>query len=192
MKELKEYIVVDQVNDQSDINEGFLANGISKIILNKISQQELLDGILNMYDYIVDKDDIKLFLQDFPLKERVFWKNLYDLQQKKVWSIIDVDGNYEDLKSMIPEFNQIVDITVPFRRELRQIIKQSRNTELDLKPSEPKSMMAVQDNLLKDSTKKKNKVYVFTINRVTGPLKRLFRAIDAKFLEHVFKKIGGR
>lgn len=188
METLQKYIVNHM--DSQEVNEGLLANGLSKIVLNKISPRDLLNGILNMYDYIADQDDIKLFLQDFPLKERQFWKNLYDLHQKKAWSIIDIDGNYEDIKSIVPEFNKMVNITVPFRRELRQIIKQCKNSELDLKPSEPKEMMAIQDNLLKDNSKQNNKIYVFTINRTTGALKRLFRAVDAKFLAKVFEKIG--
>ena len=164
--------------DDRQINEGFLLNNVTKITLNKLSSQELLDGILNMYDYIADGDDIKLFLQDFPIKDQLFWKNLYDLNQKKVWSIIDVDSNYDELKSIIPHFNQFVDVNVQFRRKLREIIKNSRNDKL-----------AIQDNLLKNDNRN-GKVYILTINRTTGLFKRIFRSIDAKFLKKIFEKIA--
>lgn len=190
MKTLYNALLEDN-NYNEPVNEGFLLNGVSKITLNKLSQQELLDGLLNMYDYIVDKDDIKLFLQDFPSKERLFWKNLYDLNQKKVWSIIDVDNQYDEIQSIIPEFNKFIEISVPLRRKFREIIKDSRNSELDLKPSEVKNLMAIKDNLLKSNNRKNdNKIYILTINRTTGLLKRLFRNIDAKFLEKVFEKLA--
>lgn len=175
--------------DDRQINEGFLLNNVTKITLNKLSSQELLDGILNMYDYIADGDDIKLFLQDFPIKDQLFWKNLYDLNQKKVWSIIDVDSNYDELKSIIPHFNQFIEVNIQFRRKLREIIKNSRNDKLDLKSSEPQEILAIQDNLLKND-KQNGKVYILTINRTTGLFKRIFRSIDAKFLKKIFEKIA--
>ena len=186
MKTIQEVLI--EQNEQ--LNEGFLMNGISKITLNKLSQQELFDGILNMYDYIVEGDDIKLFLQDFPVKEQLFWKNLYDLNQKKVWSIIDVDSNYDELQTIVPEFNHFVDINVQFRRKLREIIKNSRNDKLELKASEPQELIAIRDNIIQSNNRTGGKVYILTINRTTGLFKRLFRAIDAKFLKQIFEKLA--
>ena len=34
---------------------------------------------MNMYEYICNNEDIELFFQDFQFKERVFWKNLYEM-----------------------------------------------------------------------------------------------------------------
>ena len=165
------------------VNEGFFMNALTKRTLNQLTPQELFDGMLNLYDYIVDEDDIKLFLQDFPMKERLFWKNLHALYTKKVWSVIDVGEDYTDLQEIVPQYNQLVKITVPFRRSLRNIIRQSRNDKLELKASEPQEMMAVKDEVNK-------KVYIFTINRVPGFFRSMFRAIDNKFLANIFEKIG--
>ena len=123
-----------------------------------------------------------MFYKDFPLKERMFWKNLYSLYQNKVWSIFDADGDSEVLKELLPSHGVLVDMTPEFRRVLRQLINDSSNTELDIKPSDPKSVMKVYDKQLK-------KNYVFTINIATG-IKVLFRPVDAKFLEEIFNKIS--
>ena len=175
----------DVVMQESDVNEGFLMNALSKRALNRMSPKELFDGMLNMYDYIVDDDDIDLFLQDFPVKDRLFWKNLYDLYTKKVWSVVDVGEGFENLSEIIGNYNQMVEVTVPFRRNLRKIINESRNNKLEIKASEPQEMMAVKDELHK-------KVYIFTINRVSGLFKSLFRSIDNKFLRQIFEKIASK
>ena len=74
MIQLKEYLCNKQ-DENVTINENFLLNSVTKRTLNKLDPKDLYTGILNMYDYIVDNDDIKLFLKDFPVKERLFWKN---------------------------------------------------------------------------------------------------------------------
>lgn len=177
MESLQQYI-----QDTEVINEGFLMNAATKRTMRNMSSKDLYTGILNMYDYIVDNDDIKLFYQDFPMKERLFWKNLYDLYQKQVWSIFDVDGDSEVLNSVVPTHGSVVKVTPDFRRKLRQLLNDSRNTELDIKPSAPQNVMKVYDKQL-------DKNYVFTINRTTG-WRAIFRPIDAKFLEEIFNKIG--
>lgn len=183
MIQLKEYLYAKNENDA--INENFLMNSATKNTLKKLSPEELYTGILNMYDYIVDNDDIKLFLKDFPLKERLFWKNLYNLYNKQVWSIFDVDieqlSEFKD-SGLFPDFNVITSITPQFRREFRNIIKNSRNNTLDIKPSAPSDVMAVPDNVTK-------KIYIFTINRTTG-LRSIFRPLDKKFLIEIFEKLG--
>ena len=170
MKTLSNYIKQDL-----DINEGLIMNNLTKRTFRNMDPEYLYTGILNMYDYIIDNDDIKMFYKDFPLKERMFWKNLYSLYQNKVWSIFDADGDSEVLKELLPSHGVLVDMTPEFRRVLRQLINDSSNTELDIKPSDPKSVMKVYDKQLK-------KNYVFTINRATG-IKGLFRPIDVKFIE---------
>ena len=177
MESLQQYI-----QDSEVINEGFLMNTATKRTMKNMSSKDLYTGILNMYDYIVDNDDIKLFYQDFPMKERLFWKNLYDLYQKQVWSIFDVDGDSEVLNSVVPTYGSVVKVNSEFRRKLRQLLNNSRNTELDIKPSAPQDVMKVYDKQL-------DKNYVFTINRITG-WRAIFRPIDAKFLEEIFNKIG--
>lgn len=180
MLSLKEHLI----NTDETINEGFLMNALTKRTVNKMSSDDLFTGIMNMYDYIVDQDDIKLFLKDFPAKERLFWKNLYDLYQKGVWSIFDSDiDTIKDFGTeLIPEFNKVTEITPEFRRQLRQLIKKSKNSNLELKPSSPSDIMAVYDELTKT-------IYIFTINRVTG-FRSVFRPLDKKFLVDVFNKIG--
>ena len=173
----------DYIYENENINEGFLFNALTKRTVKNMNSKDLFTGILNMYDYIVDEDDIKLFLKDFPLKERAFWANLYNLYKNQVWSIFDVSINdIDSFSKLIPEFNKIVNITPEFRRELRQLIKQSKNEKLDLKPSMPSDIMAVKDDLTKS-------IYVFTINRTTG-IKGVFRPIDKKFLTEIFNKLG--
>ena len=178
MTNLYDYIMDMQ---GSTINEGFLLNAATKSIVNKMSPKDLMLGVLNLYDYIVDEDDIKLFLQDFPLKEQLFWKNLYNLYNNKVWSIIDADPS--DIAKLNIDYHKLIEVNVEFRRELRYLIKQSRNSKLDLKPSEPSKVMIIKDGL-------NNKSYILTINRTTGLLKRMFRSIDAKFLTFIFEKLA--
>lgn len=184
MIQLKEYLCNKQ-DENVTINENFLLNSVTKRTLNKLDPKDLYTGILNMYDYIVDNDDIKLFLKDFPVKERLFWKNLYNLYTKQVWSIFDVDiEQLEEFKNsgLFPDFNVITSITPQFRRELRSMLKNSRNNNLDIKPSAPSDVMAVPDNVTKH-------IYIFTINRTTG-LRSIFRPLDKKFLIEIFEKIG--
>lgn len=177
MESLQRYMQKNEI-----VNEGFLMNAATKRTMRNMSSKELYIGILNMYDYIVDNDDIKLFYQDFPVKERLFWKNLYDLYQKQVWSIFDVDGDSEVLNEIVNEYGKVAKVTPDFRRKLRQLLHDSRNSELDIKPSAPQNVMKVYDKQL-------NKNYVFTINRITG-WRAIFRPVDAKFLEEIFNKIG--
>lgn len=177
MESLQNYIESTEM-----VNEGFLMNMATKRTLNNMSSQDLYTGILNMYDYIVDNDNIELFYQDFPMKERLFWKNLYNLYTKKVWSIFDVDGDSDSLDNIVNTYNKMVKVTPEFRRDLRKLLKDSSNSDLDIKPSEPQDVMKVYDNKL-------NKNYVFTINRTTG-WRKLLRPIDAKFLESIFEKFA--
>ena len=184
MKNLAEYISTQDIN----VNEGLIKSGISLITLNKINPEHLLEGILNMYDYIVDNDNMELFYQDFPVKEQVLWKNLYELYSKKVWSIIDVDTNNEQISSWVedsfPQRNELIDVTTNFRRHLRKFIKESKNNNLNIKPSEPDKMMIIDDKV-------NSKSYIVTINRTTGILSRLIRGVDKKYLEKAFSKLNG-
>lgn len=177
MESLQNYIESSEM-----VNEGFLMNMATKRTLNNMSPKDLYTGVLNMYDYIVDEDNMELFYQDFPMKERLFWKNLYNLYTKKIWSIFDVDGDSEVLNEVVDTYGKIVKVTPEFRRKLRQLLKESRNDKLDIKPSEPQDVMKVYDTQLK-------KNYVFTINRTTG-WRKLLRPIDAKFLESIFEKFA--
>lgn len=186
MISLKEHILNDYANiNDNNINEGLLMNALTKRTLNNMDPKDLHTGILNMYDYIVDNDDIKLFLKDFPVKERLFWKNLHTLYTKNVWSVFDISiellDEFKESK-LVSDFNVVTEITPEFRRELRQLIKKSKNNNLDLKPSAPSEIMVVPDSVTKS-------IYIFTINRTTG-FKSLFRPIDKKFLIEVFNKFG--
>jgi hypothetical protein len=175
MKQLKEYIY-------ENINEGIIKGIISLSFIKKISPEDLLNGIMNMYEYICNNEDIELFFQDFQFKERVFWKNLYEMYTKKVWSIFDMNDN-EDLSKLGLQENVITKISVEMRRNLRDIIKQSQNSTLDLKASEIESIIPITDP-------KDNKIYFITLNRTKGALNRVFRAADIKLFETALMQIG--
>lgn len=195
---LSEYV---ECNLETPTNEGLIKDMISIIEIKKIDPQTLLTGILNMYDYICDEDDINLFYQDYPLKQRVFWKNMYEMYKKKVWSIFDISqkrnttihgnrdksNNVDQVPDILSELgisqNEIVDVTPQLRRQLRNLINESRNNKLELKPGEIKSVLAIRDDV-------KNVDYILTLNRTTGFLNKLFRAKDIKFLELALKRMG--
>ena len=196
------------------IEEGLFKEAISLVNLKSMNSSHLLEGILDMYDYIVDEDDIKLFFQDMPTKEVFLWKNLYELYKKGIWTIFDVDCSLDDIRgraenieddsdnqrskpyrksnddvikfireSFNGQYGVLIKVTPAFRRNLRNLINQSRNSKLDIKPSAPESMMVIQDDV-------KKKVFILTINRVTGLFKRILRATDKKYLEYAFSKLG--
>ena len=198
MKSIEIYI-----NENTEVDEGLLRDIISLAPLAKMSSEDLLNGVLSMYDYICDEDDIDLFYQDMPLGEVPLWKNLYKLYQNKAWSILDVnkysvkksvgynrnkaeddDDSDENLAEALDlEPNVFVRITPEFRRSVRQIIQNSRNSKLDLKAGQIESVMLIQDEKL-------DKEYIITINRVSGFFKRMFRFADKRFLIKAFEKMG--
>lgn len=183
MKKLYTYI-------QKDINEGLIKNAISLAGINKMTPEQLLNGILNMYDYICDEDDIDLFFEEYPTAEKIVWKNIYSLYEKKVWSMFDAtyfnNGDSES-SNIVTELglqeNQMTKITPELRRDLRKVIKESRNNKLDLKPSEIDQILPLYDN-------KYDKVYFITLNRTKGFFKKLFRKADINFLEKAFIKMA--
>ena len=69
------------------------------------------------------------------------------------------------------------------RRNLRDIIKQSQNSTLDLKASEIESIIPITDP-------KDNKIYFITLNRTKGALNRVFRAADIKLFKTALMQIG--
>lgn len=191
------------IKENTEVDEGLLRDVISLAPLAKMSSEDLLNGVLSMYDYICDEDDIDLFYQDMPLGEVPLWKNLYKLYQNKAWSILDVnkysvkksvgynrnkaeddDDSDENLAEALDlEPNVFVRITPEFRRSVRQIIQNSRNSKLDLKAGQIESVMLIQDEKL-------DKEYIITINRVSGFFKRMFRFADKRFLIKAFEKMG--
>ncbi len=199
MKSIDTYI-----KENTEVDEGLLRDVISLAPLAKMSSEDLLNGVLSMYDYICDDDDIDLFYQDMKLTEVPLWKNLYKLYQNKAWSIIDVnkysvkksagynrnraededdEGDENLAEALDLEPNVFVRITPEFRRSVRQIIQNSRNSKLDLKAGQIESVMLIQDEKL-------DKEYIITINRVSGFFKRLFRFADKRFLIKAFEKMG--
>ena len=207
------------IKENTEVDEGLLKDVISLAPLAKISPEDLLTGLLDMYDYICDDDDIDLFYQDMKPAMVPMWKNLYQLYQKGAWSIIDVSGDVKDeLLSEQPDdepeqkrglfgrkqvqrqkrnirisgnmtsylglsTNSFNKITPEFRRDLRQLIKQSRNNKLDLKAGQIEAAMLLDDSKL-------DKAYIITVNRVSGLMNRMFRFADKKFLIKAFEKMG--
>ena len=236
MKDLYTYITEEQ------IDEGLFKSSIGFIYIKRMTPEYLLNGILNMYEYIIDKSDIKLFYEDFPLKERPFWTNLYKLYESKLWSIFDAtkdsydstedEDEIEDLQfelqekkdllsketdkkeqmllsrqirdferkinqlnrsinkhesdnieSCFDEENELINVTPEFRRQLRNIIKDSSNPQDDLNSANVNKIMLINDPQFE-------KQYIFTINKVTGIFRKGLKLIDVKMIESLFKKIS--
>lgn len=172
MKELSEHL-------NESLNEGLIGSSISLVQIRKIDPEHLLTGILNMYDYICDGEDIKLFYQDYPIKERLFWENLYKLYTKNIWSIFDVGQEESSELNLQPGLSKV---TPEFRRNLRQMIKNSRNSKLDVKPGQIESLVIVKDKV-------KNTNMVLTINKI-GFFRGLLRTADFKLLKSAFEKLA--
>ena len=181
MKDLEQYLIENEY-----IEEGLVGSSASFIYIKRMDSKYLLNGILNMYEYIIDKGDIKLFYQDFPFKERPFWTNLYKLYEGKVWSIFDVtkpESDNDPIKNCFDEENQLIKVTPEFRRQLRNIINGSSLKQDHLSAANVDKIMLIDDPQF-------NKRYIFTINKVQGMFRRMFKSIDIKFLEKLFEKIS--
>ena len=162
------------------INEAILKSTVAIFILNRLDASKIASGIMNMYDYIVDEDDINLFLRDYPAKERILWSSLYKLYQNKVWSIIDVD------KTVIDELriSGKTKVTPEFRRDLRKYIKQSRNNKLDIQASAPEFLTSIYDSV-------NDTYYILTLNRSSSYVTAALQVADKKLISAMFDKISG-
>lgn len=224
MKDLYSYII-----ENEQIDEGLFKSAMGFAYIKHMDSNYLLEGLLNMYEYIIGKGDIKLFYQDFPVKERPFWTNVYKLYESKIWSIFDAQkedasdtDELEDLKDELKEYedendprykskiiqlrrqiaqlerksfgktdinscfseeNELIDVTPEFRRQLRNIIKDSSNNQEDINANNVQKIMLINDPQF-------DKRYIFTINKIQGMFRRLFKAVDTKMLEAMFKKIA--
>ena len=162
------------------INEAILKSTVAIFILNRLDASKIASGIMNMYDYIVDEDDINLFLRDYPAKERILWSSLYKFYQNKVWSIIDVD------KTVIDELriSGKTKVTPEFRRDLRKYIKQSRNSKLDIQASAPEFLTSIYDSV-------NDTYYILTLNRSSSYVTAALQVADKKLISAMFDKISG-
>jgi len=222
-------------NNQFDqVDEGLFKSSMGFFYIKKMNSQYLLNGLLNMYEYIVEKSDIKLFYNDFPVKERPFWTNIYNLYKNGIWSIFDApkpkgsdtqqdqddledteyelnklkedpeknrieirqlerkirsykeniyDKSQDNVEDCFPEKNTLIDVTPEFRRKLRHIIQQSSVTDSNLNANNVMKIMLIDDPQF-------DKRYIFTINKIMGVVRRLFKAVDVKMLEKMFEKIS--
>lgn len=137
MKNISQYI---KHNTEPPVNEGLIRNVLSIGTLMRKSPEDLLTGILNMYDYVSNEDDIKKFFMDFPFRERPFWKNLFQLYSKGIFGIFDINSRMVDkLEEAMAEADDkkhtsevddesvfMVKVTPKLRRILRQVISNSR------------------------------------------------------------------
>lgn len=187
MKDLKIYLIENEY-----ITEGLFKSSIGLMYIKKLDSEYILNGILNMYEYIIDKSDIKLFYKDFPIKERPFWENIYKLYENKIWSIFDVsksDGDMSDQEDEIGECfdeeNALIKVTPEFRRQLRNIIAGSSLKDDNLTAAVVDKIMLIDDPQF-------DKRYIFTINKIQGMFKRMFKTVDVKFLEKLFEKISNQ
>ena len=87
------------LNDEN-VNEGFIRNWRSESKLKNISSQELLTGILGMYDYISNGLDIEEFFDDQG-SNKYFFETLYKYYNDGVWTMIDFDDK-DDFIDRIP------------------------------------------------------------------------------------------
>lgn len=110
-----------QNNNPANTNEGLFKSAVGFAYIKRMSSDYLINGILNMYEYIIDKSDIKLFYEDFPLSERPFWTNLYKLYEDKIWCLLDVtrEKKEEKKKPTPPEDNKKTDPNAPNADELK-------------------------------------------------------------------------
>ena len=113
MKDLYTYISENGFVSEEQVNEGLFKSSLGFAFIKKMDANYLLNGLLNMYEYIIGKSDIKLFYEDFPLKERPFWTNVYKLYESKIWSIYDTpkvdtsdDEKLEELKGELKDYEE--------------------------------------------------------------------------------------
>lgn len=200
--DLQDYIV-DESYDF--INEGIIMNLASMAAVKRMDSEKLLTGILNMYEYICAGDDIKKFYMDYPLKERIFWKNIYTLYQKKVFGIFDTtknklewtdDTNLEgeedpEVKKTVNDINAeenengLIEVTPEVRRDLRQIMSGSRNSNSEISPADPVYLYIIDD------PNNESIQYVFTINKQANLVRRIMNMGSQDFLIKLFKKMSG-
>lgn len=124
---------------------------------------------------IIDK-----FYQERPFKERPLWVSLYNMYNQNLWSVIDI-GDDDTIDGVDVDSNELIDVNTTITRQIRELIRKSRNKQ-NLNASNIKKLMIVEDPIL-------NKHYIMTINKIGGLAKRLFKAVDMKFLDLVFKKV---
>ena len=130
--DLKTYLAEELVNNEKSVNEGLIRNIISSSMLNNMDQEYLTTGILSMYDHIVEGENIKKFLLDYPLKERFFWKTLIKLYVSNIFGVFDIDTNspeFEELSNLSGSRSSLVDVTPDVRRKLKKIINNSRSPQ---------------------------------------------------------------
>lgn len=206
MRGLKQYII----EESESVEEGLIRNSISIALVKSIPVEDLMNGILSMYEYICDNKDIKLFYKDMPMKQRPLWKSLYDMYKQKLWSIYDIsqstykqysrnkignrraydDDEYEDeifesSADNIEEYfekNKLCEVNVKSRRLIRNIMKKSRNRDSELDVSLIQEAVLIDDPLFPDR-------YLITLNKVTGVMRRLFKSVDVICLKSIFEKI---
>ena len=185
MKDLYTYLI-----ENEQIDEALFKSVMGMVYIKKMDPKYLLIGLLNMYEYVINKSDIKLFFEDFSVKERPFWTNVYKLYENKLWSIFDADKPDADITSdedivggCFDGENELIDVTPEFRRQLRNIIKDSSSSQDDLNANNVNKIMLINDPQF-------NKRYIFTINKIQGAFRKILNLADIKMLEAMFKKIS--
>lgn len=171
MKYLSDYLI--NLLTEDVCNE---SNVFSFYSLSKIRPKNLKIGLLSMYDYILNNDDIKFFFQDMQASERPMWRALYDTYQEKLWSIVEIniDNNEDELLGI--KKNILIKLTPQLKRGLRLL-----NSDLDVSKTE--FAIIIEDELRKCS-------YLITINRSIDFSTRLSNMIDRNYLIRAFAKLG--
>lgn len=190
----------DIIVEEKQIDEGLLKNMMSRPVLNRMSSEELITGLLNMYDYICAGDDIEKFYQDFPARQKMFWKNIYELYDSTAFGMFEIApsvateyGSDEDKEKTesnlqqarrgttiedIASENEMVKITPELRRMLRDVIDNSKvGKNSKITAADPLFIYITEDPLYEDEYR-----MMFTINKAANMFSK-------KFLEALFKKI---
>lgn len=180
MISLKEYI--NQYN-YPNTNEGLAANAISLIILKQMDTNHLISGLADMYDYICNQDDIKLFYMDFSVKERIFWKTLYKMYEHGVWCIFDAENN--DILQSIDQSdsNKLTKIDIETKREIRKIASQSKVHDSKFNP-------AAINKIATFTNPSTDEEFIITTNKIPNIAKRIFHASDFKLIDIMIDKIN--
>ena len=186
----------DTIIEEQQIDEGLLKNMMSRPVLNRMSPEELKVGILNMYDYICAGDDIEKFYMDFPKRQKLFWKNLYELYDSTAFGMFEIDPKLNGVPTKdedettnqrpskattiedIASDDEVVKVTPEIRRMLRDVIDNSKiGKNSKISAADPLFIFVTEDPLYEDEYR-----MMFTINKAANMFSK-------KFLEALFKKI---
>lgn len=166
MKSLSKYLF-EQINNIC--NESIIPDNV----LGRLNPKDLRNGILSMYEYISNNNDIKMFYMDFNSTERPLWKKLYELYITDLWNIVESNSSASSLNI---EEGKLLLANSEIKRKLRLA-----NNKLDV--SQAEYALIMDDNL-------NNNSYIIVINRSIGLMKRFMQKPNYELLVKIFNKLS--